>query len=55
MTDGWLFLQALLFAVGGVLALITALTKADARVGWGAVACVAGGLLLTPLNAIFVA
>ncbi len=55
MSQGWLFLQALLFAVGIVLAVLAALPKIDARLGWAAVACVAGGLFLAPLNALFVA
>lgn len=55
MTTGWLFVQALLFALGVVLAVFAAFPKIDARVGWAAVACIAGGLFLAPLNALFVA
>lgn len=55
MTQGWLFVQALLFAVGVVLAAFAAFPKVDARVGWAAVACISGGLFLVPLNALFIA
>lgn len=54
MTQGWLFVQALLFALGVVLAVLAA-SKFDARVGWAGIACIAGGLFLAPLNALFVA
>ena len=55
MTEGATFLQALLFALGVILAVAAAFLKVDSRLGWAGVACVAGGLLVPPLSVILAA